>query len=135
LRRRISIAVLPFTKLGSMADNYLAEGLVEELTHGLAQLQGVRVTSMTSPERPNSAGPSAFLEGILRQIDDRLRLIVRLIDSSDGSYLWSSRYDRKVDDIFAVQDELSRAIVAELRGFLGGHHGVEPGQRSPPPSG
>jgi DNA-binding SARP family transcriptional activator len=119
LRRRISIAVRPLTKLGSMPDNYLAEGLVEELTNGLAQLEGVRVTSATSTERLSRASPSAVLEGIIRQIGNRARLIVRLVDSADGSYLWSSRYDRAVDDVLAVQDELSRAIVEDLRGFMG----------------
>ena len=119
LRRRLSIAVLPFTKLGSMPDNYLAEGLVEEITHGLAQLEGVRVTSVVSSERLSVASPGAILEGIIRQIDDRVRLIVRLVDSADGSYLWSSRYDRAVDDLFAVQDELSRTIVEDLRGLMG----------------
>jgi DNA-binding SARP family transcriptional activator len=118
-RRRISIAIQPFTKLGAMPDSYLTEGLVEELTHGLAQLPGVRVVSGNRPERPNPPGPGAILEGIIRQIDDRLRLIVRLVDSADGSYLWSTRYDRRVNDVFAAQDELSQAILEELRGFLG----------------
>ena len=112
------MVVPPFARLGTMPDNCLAEGLVEEITHGLAQLQGVRVISVSSTERLN-AGPSAMLEGIIRQIDDRLRLIVRLVDSADGSYLWSSRYDRVVDDVFALQDELSGTIVEDLRGFLG----------------
>ena len=106
------------TKLGSIAEEYLAEGLVEEITNGLAQLEGVVVTSVTSPERLGRASPSAILEGIIRQIGDRVRLIVRLVDSADGSYLWSSRYDRAVGDVFAVQDELSRTIVEELQGFL-----------------
>lgn len=119
LRRRISIAVLPITKLGSMPDNYLAEGLVEELAHGLAQLEGVRVTAVTSPERLRRASPNAILEGIIRQIDNRIRLIVRLVDAADGSYLWSSCYDRAVDDVFTVQTELSKNIVEELGGVLG----------------
>jgi len=118
LRRRVCITVLPITKLGSVPDNYLAEGLTEELTHGLAQLEGVRVTSALSPEVLSRATPSAILEGIIRQIDNRMRLIVRLVDSADGSYLWSSRYDRAVDDVFAVQDELSRTIVEELASYL-----------------
>jgi hypothetical protein len=69
-------------------------------------------------ERLSRTGPSAVLEGIIRQIDNRMRLIIRLVDCADGSYLWSSRYDRAVDDDFAVQDELSKTIVEELRGFL-----------------
>jgi len=117
-RRRISIAVLPITKLGSIPDNYLAEGLVEEIIHGLAQLQGVRVTSVSSPEPLGRGSPSAVLEGIIRQIGNRVRLIVRLVDSADGSYLWSTRYDRVVEDVFTVQDELSKTVVEELHGFL-----------------
>jgi DNA-binding SARP family transcriptional activator len=119
-RRRVFIALHPFTKLGSMPDHYLAEGLVEEITNGLARLEGVRVTSVTSPERLNRAGPSAILEGTIRQIGNRVRVIVRLMDSADGSRLWSNRYDRAVDDVFAVEDELSMTIVEELRGFLSG---------------
>ena len=118
LRRRISIAVLPITQLGAMPDNLLAEGLVEEITNRLTQLEGVRVTTVTSPERLGRASPSAILEGIIRQIGDRVRLIVRLVDSADGSYLWSSRYDRAVEDVFAVQDELSGTILEDVRGFL-----------------
>jgi TolB-like protein len=59
-----------------------------------------------------------MLEGIIRQIGDRLRLIVRLVDSSDGSYLWSSRYDRAMDDVLALEDELSKAVVSDLEAFL-----------------
>jgi TolB-like protein len=84
----------------------------------LTQLEGVRVTPVTSPERLSRSSPSAILEGIIRQIGDRVRLIVRLVDSADGSYLWSSRYDRVVDDVFTVQDELSKAILEDLQGFL-----------------
>jgi len=117
-RRRVFIALLPFTKLGAVPDHYLAEGLVEEITNGLARVEGVRVTSVTSTERLKRASPSAILEGSIRQIDNRARMIVRLVDSADGSCLWSNRYDRAVDDVFAVQDELSKTIVEELRGFL-----------------
>jgi adenylate cyclase len=102
-----------------MPDNYLAEGLVEEITHGLAHVEGVRVTLVPSSEAVSRPSPGAVLEGIIRQIEDRLRLIVRLVDSADGSYLWSSRYDRVVDGVFALQDELSKTIVEELRQFLG----------------
>jgi serine/threonine-protein kinase len=116
--RRVAIAVVPIIKLGSMPNDYLAEGLVEELTSRLARLEGIRVTSTTSPERLGRADPNAILEGIIRQIGNRIRLIVRLVDSADGSYLWSSRYERVVDDIFTVQDELSKTIVGELQGFL-----------------
>ena len=117
-RRHIGIAVLPLTKLGTISDEHLTEGLIEELAHRLAQLEGVRVTPATSTERVGRAHPTAILEGIIRQIGNRIRLIVRLVDSADGSYLWSSRYDRVVDDVFAVQDELSKTIVQELGDYL-----------------
>jgi TolB-like protein len=116
-RRRILLTVVPFIKLGSISDDYFADVLREEITHGLAQVEGVRVTSNVSPEI-SSASPAAMLEGIIRQIGDRLRLIVRLVDSSDGSYLWSSRYDRAMDDVLALEDELSKAVVSDLEAFL-----------------
>jgi TolB-like protein len=116
-RRRILLTVVPFIKLGSISDDYFADVLREEITHGLAQVEGVRVTSNVSPEI-SSASPAAMLEGIIRQIGDRLRLIVRLVDSSDGSYLWSSRYDRAMDDVLTLEDELSKAVVSDLEAFL-----------------
>jgi TolB-like protein len=117
-RRRILLTIAPFTKLGSVGDDYLSDVLREEITHGLAQLEGVRVTSGTSTERVGSACPTAILEGIIRQIGDRLRLIVRLVDFADGSYLWSARYDRALADVPALEDELSKTVVGDLELFL-----------------
>ncbi len=114
-RRRILVSVMPFTKLGPIGDDSLADALREEITHGLAQVEGVRVMSGSAPERMSAA---AILEGTIRQIGNRLRLIVRLVDSSDGSYLWSSRYERAVDDVLTLEEDLSKAVVGDLELFL-----------------
>ena len=110
-RRRVVVMVTPFTRLGSIDDDYLPEVLREEISHGLAQLEGVRVTS-------SATSPAAILEGVIRQIGNRLRLIVRLVDSADGSYLCSGRYDRALDEDLNLEDELSKAVVRDLESFL-----------------
>ncbi len=84
----------------------------------LAQLPSVRIIPLGSADRLDRAKPTAVLEGILQQIDSRVRLMVRLVDPADGSYLWSSRYDRTVEDVLAVQDELSKTIVDEISSYL-----------------
>jgi DNA-binding SARP family transcriptional activator len=118
-RRQLVVSVAPFTKLGSIADDYLPDVLREEITHGLAQLEEIRVTSGgTSAERVSSSSPAAVLEGIIHTSGNRLRLIVRLVDCADGSYLWSGRYDRALDDVLALGDELSKAVVDDLEIFL-----------------
>ena len=118
-QRRFSVAVLPITNLGSAATNdYLAEGLVEELTSRLARLAGVRLVSVTSPESVTRAGLDAVLEGSIRREGGHIRLILRLIDPADGTHLWSQRYERAVENAFEMQDELSEAILAELGGVL-----------------
>jgi TolB-like protein len=126
----VSIAVLPFTSLNAAAANdYFAEGLSEELMSALARVQGLRVVARSSVasfrntvvdarEIGNRLGVRAIVEGTLRQADDRLRLTVQLVDAIDGCYLWSERYERRVDDVFALQDELTQAIVAGLRETL-----------------
>jgi DNA-binding SARP family transcriptional activator len=114
-RRRLIVSVVPFTRLGPIGDDSLADALRDEITHGLAQVEGVRVMSGTAPERVSAA---AILEGTIRQISNRLRLIVRLVDSADGSYLWSGRYERAVDDVLTLEEDLSKAVVGDLEVFL-----------------
>ena len=119
----LSVAVLPFANLSSLpANDFFAEGLVEELMSGLARLEGVRVAARTSGnafrtteldarEIARRLNVSALIEGSLRQSDDRVRLTVHLVDATDGCHLWSERYERQLTDPFGVQDELSRLIV------------------------
>jgi TolB-like protein len=128
----VSIAVLPFANLSSVPGNdFFSEGLTEEVMTGLAQLAGVRVAARTSVnafrkdeldarEIGRRLGVGALLEGSIRQSGDRVRLTAQLMAASDGCHLWSEKFERRVEDPFAVQDELAQAIVQGVRGSLAG---------------
>jgi TolB-like protein len=112
---RFSVAVLPVTNLSSEANNdHLADGLVEELSSRLAQLEEVRLVAVSSADTIAQASLDAVLEGSIRQANGRIRLILRLIDPSDGSHLWSQRYERTVGNVFELQDELTATVAEEL---------------------
>lgn len=127
----LSIAVLPFESLSENPGNaYFAEGLGEELMSALARVKGLRVVARSSVatlrnsdldarELGTRLGARALVEGTIRQADDRLRLSVRLVDATDGCHLWSERYERKVGDVFAAQDQLTESIVVGMREVLG----------------
>jgi TolB-like protein len=129
--RELSVAVLPFTNLSALpANDFFAEGLAEELISGLARLDGVRVAARTSGNAFRATeldardiarrlNVSALIEGTLRQSDGHVRLTVHLIDAIDGCHLWSERYERRLTDTFALQDELSRLIVGGVEASLG----------------
>jgi adenylate cyclase len=124
--------VLPFTNLSPLpANDFFAEGLAEELMSGLARLDGVRVAARTSGNALRATeldvrdiarrlNVSALIEGSLRQADGQIRLTVHLIDAVDGCHLWSERYERRLTDGFALQDELSRLIVGGVEARLAG---------------
>jgi adenylate cyclase len=130
-----SIAVLPFLNLsGDPEREYFSDGLAEELLNVLAQLPTLRVASRTSSFRYRGSevpvdsigralGVEHVLEGSVRQEGTRVRITAQLIDAETGYHLWSQTYDRELTDIFHVQDEISRAIVNELRVRLGGRRG------------
>ena len=121
-----AIAVLPFANLtpdGEAA--YFSDGFTEELTSTLATVRGLRVASRTSVYALRGKGPDAreigerlgvsfLLEGSVRKVGNRVRLSVRLVDASDGCQLWSEEYERTLEEIFALQEELSAALVAAL---------------------
>jgi TolB-like protein len=119
----VSIAVLPFANLSSVTSNdFFSEGLTEELMSGLAQHSGLRVAARTSvdafrKDQPDACeigrrlGVAMLLEGSIRQSGDRIRLNAHLMAASDGCHLWSEKFERRVEDPFAVQDELAQAIV------------------------
>lgn len=122
-----SIAVLPFASLSTdSSDEFFADGVTEEILNALAQIPGLRVTGRSSAfsfkgknEDLRSVGAklsvATILEGTLRRAGNRLRLTAQLIDVATGYQLWSERYDRVMEDVFAVQDEIARTIAGRLR--------------------
>lgn len=122
-----ALAVLPFVDMSpSRTDEYFGDGMTEELIHTLSQVPGLRVVARTSAfafkgrgvdvrEIGEKLNVGSILEGSVRRSGDRVRITVQLIDTESGFHLWSETYDRQGPDIFAVQDEISRAVVARLR--------------------
>ena len=127
---RGSIAVLPFTDLSPERDHeYFSDGLAEEIINALAQVEELRVAARTSSfafrdrsldvrEVGEALGVGTVLEGSVRRSGDRLRVTARLVDVEDGYGLWEESYEREMDDVFRVQDEIARSVVAALRGEL-----------------
>jgi serine/threonine-protein kinase len=128
---RPSIAVLPFANMSRDADDeYFSDGLAEEIINALVQQPGLKVIARTSAfafkgqnidirKIAETLGVQHVLEGSVRRAGDRLRITAQLILASDGSHLWSRRYDRQMSDIFEVQDEISGAIAEALQVQLG----------------
>ena len=123
-----SIAVLPFRNMSADPEQeYFCEGLAEELIDALARLDGLRVAAgRTSAFQFSGKGHDlrdigeklqvkTILEGSVRRAGDRLRVNAQLINAADGYHLWSERYDRDMDDIFAVQDDIARTVVEKLK--------------------
>jgi adenylate cyclase len=122
-----SIAVLPFVNMSDDAQNeYFSDGISEELLNVLVRVEGLRVPSRTSTftfkgsdkkiaEIGKELNVDHVLEGSVRKSGDRIRVTAQLIDVKTDTHLWSESYTRKVDDIFAVQDEIAQAIVDSLK--------------------
>lgn len=122
-----SIAVLPFADMSPEKNqSYFSEGLAEELLNELASTPGLRVAARTSSFqfRDKTADPvvvgeklgvGTILEGSVRKDGNRVRISAELVKASDGFQLWSGTYDRDLNDVFAVQDEIARAITSELK--------------------
>jgi TolB-like protein/class 3 adenylate cyclase/Tfp pilus assembly protein PilF len=128
-----SIAVLPFVNMSRDEENeYFADGLSEELLNVLTKIRGLRVASRTSafsfkgkgvdiPTVAQKLNVATVLEGSVRKSGKRVRITAQLIEVSSDSHLWSETYDRELDDIFAVQDDIAQSVVKELRtALLGG---------------
>ena len=130
-----AIAVLPFTNLSSDPDHeYFSDGLTEELIYALTKVEGLRVVAWSSAFQlkgktrdirriAEQLKVRAVLEGSVRRTGERLRITAQLVDTTGGHYLWSETYERELKDVFAVQDEISSAIVGALRIKLAGPSG------------
>lgn len=122
-----AIAVLPFLNLsGSEENEYFSDGLAEELLNVLSKIRGLRVAARTSAfsfkgksttvaEIGRILNVASVLEGSVRRANDRVRISVQLVKVEDGYQLWSESYDRTMEDIFAVQDDIAQAVVEEVR--------------------
>jgi TolB-like protein/Tfp pilus assembly protein PilF len=122
-----SIAVLPFADMSQSKDQeYFADGLAEELINLLAQNEDLRVIGRTSSFQfkgknadlrtiGQALNVAHVLEGSVRKSEETLRITAQLIRASDGSHLWSETFDRKLEDVFAMQDEIAAAVVGELK--------------------
>ena len=127
-----SIAVLPFADMSPSHDQeYLCEGLAEELINALTQIDGLRVAARTASFQFRGKGEDVrivgeqlnvetLLEGSVRKSGDRLRVTVQLIEVASGHHRWSHRFDGQFEDVFAMQDEIAESVAASLRG------GVDP---------
>jgi len=126
-----SLAVLYFDNLSSDPESdYFCAGITEDLLTDLSKVPGLSVASRNAVVRWRGApveipriaaelGVAAVLEGSVRKAGDRVRINAQLIDASSGMHLWAERYDRTLDDVFAVQDDITASIAAALRATLG----------------
>ena len=121
------IAVMPFANMSADPEQeYFCDGMTEELINALTKLADLRVVARTSAfqfkgqaldlrEVGRKLGATTVLEGSVRKAGNRLRVTAQLINVADGYHLWSERYDRQLEDVFAIQDDVSQAIVDVLR--------------------
>ncbi len=125
-----SVAVLPFVNMSKDPDNeYFSDGLTETLLHMLAQIPGLKVAARTSSfafkgknidvrEIADALQVAHVLEGSVQQAGSRVRITVQLIRAADGFHVWSESYDRTIDDIFVIQDEIAKKVGGSLSASL-----------------
>jgi adenylate cyclase len=129
-----AIAVLPFADMSPGRDqDYLCEGLAEELINALSYIDGLRVAARTASFQFRGTGADVrvvgqhlgvgtLLEGSVRKAGDRLRVTVQLIEVATGFHRWSRRFDRTLNDVFAIQDEIAESVANSLRGGVLSRH-------------
>jgi TolB-like protein len=139
-----SVAVLPFTDLSEKHDQeYFSDGLAEELIDRLTKIPNLHVPARTSSfsfkgraatvgEIGRALGVSHILEGSVRKSGERLRITAQLVRADNGFHLWSETYDRDARDIFAVQDDIARAVSEQLQATLLGNRAPAPEQATSP---
>jgi serine/threonine protein kinase/tetratricopeptide (TPR) repeat protein len=125
-----SIAVLPFVNMSNDPENeYFSDGVAEDIINALTKIQALRVASRTSTfafkgkhedigEIGRKLKVATVLEGSVRKVGNRLRVTAQLVSVADGNNLWSERYDRQLEDVFVIQDEIAENIVKALRVVL-----------------
>lgn len=125
-----SIAVLPFVNMSPESDNeYFSDGITEEILNALSKVDGLKVTSRTSSfafkgtntdirEIGKQLAVKTVLEGSVRKVGNKVRVTAQLIDTKDGYHKWSDVYDRDIQDIFRVQDEIATSISEKLKQSL-----------------
>ena len=132
-----SIAVLPFTNMSADAENeYFCDGITEDIINALTKLKGLRVMARTSSFSFEGTSPeiaavgaklkvATVLEGSVRRAGNRLRVTAQLVNAADGYHIWSERFDRELEDVFAIQDEIATMIAERLKVTLA-ERGAEP---------
>lgn len=127
-----TVAVLPFADLGGKPENqYFSDGLTEELVHALTKVPGMRVVAWDSAAQQcerqqdvrsigNQLHVGTVLTGSVRISDSSLRVRAQLIDAASGVYLWSETFHRRMEDVFAIQEEIAQSIVRTLRVRIAG---------------
>jgi TolB-like protein/tetratricopeptide (TPR) repeat protein len=132
-----SVAVLPFVNMSDDASNeYFSDGISEEILNALAKVTDLKVAGRTSSfafkgqnqdlrEIGAALNVSHILEGSVRKVGNRVRVTAQLIKVADGYHIWSENYDRELDDVFAIQDEISASILQQLKAHLVGEETVK----------
>ena len=126
-----SIAVLPFVNMSSDIENeYFSDGITEEIINALTTIKGLKVIARTSAFEyknknidvrtiGNQLGVNTVLEGSVRKASNRVRITAQLIDTNDGTHFWSKNFDRDLEDIFVLQDEISLLLADQIRENFG----------------
>ncbi len=137
-----TVAVMPFANVGGDPENeYFSDGLTEEIIDRLGRVPGLKVVgrSVMAQFRGKNAsldeiasrlGASVVVEGSVRRQGERLRVVARLAKASDGSSLWSQTYDRRMKDVFAIQDEIAQSVANALRVQVRGEGAASPPRRT-----
>jgi serine/threonine protein kinase/Flp pilus assembly protein TadD len=136
-----SIAVLPFANMSENPDNeYFSDGITEEILNALSRIPTLKVAARTSTfalkgkslnitEIGQLLNVKTVLQGSVRRVGQRVRISAQLINARDGYHIWSERYDREIEDVFAIQDEIARTIVDRLKVKLTAAQDVALGKR------
>jgi TolB-like protein len=126
-----SIAILPFANFSADPDNeYFSDGITEDIINALTKVDGLKVIARTSSFSykgkiedvrtiGKTLGVGSVMEGSVRKANNKVRITAQLINTSDGTHYWSRNFDREMEDIFALQDEISLLIANQIRENFG----------------